>query len=118
MKFKNISEAKNSLIESILLQHKAMIEDNDEVQEKNIKRAFQIDKYIKDNFDLKEMKDLLSHEDEGVKSWVANMLLPIYEEICLKILADVYRQKIPFISISARAMFCKWTKVPFTLADD
>ncbi|WP_271782255.1 hypothetical protein [Aquimarina algiphila] len=114
MHFENIDLAKKKLIGSIISQHKAELNGDDKTQERDIKKAFKIDKYIKKNFDLKEMKDLLEHPDAGVRSWVANMLLPIYEDICLKILDDIYKQDIRFISMSARAMFCTWTKQPIS----
>lgn len=116
MYFENIDLAKKELIEAILSQHKALLDDDDKTQERNIKRAFKIDEYIKRNFDLREMKDLLEHHDLGVQSWVANMLLPIYEDISLEILDNIYKQNIPFISMSARAMFCKWTKQPISFS--
>ncbi|GAB1858740.1 hypothetical protein MHTCC0001_35800 [Flavobacteriaceae bacterium MHTCC 0001] len=114
MKFKNIEEAKKDLVETIIVQHKALLDRDDKTQEKNIKKAFKIDKYIKENFDLNEMKDLLEHEDLGVRSWVANMLLPLYEDISLEILDQIYKQNIRFISMGARAMYCKWKKIPIS----
>ncbi|QKX06460.1 hypothetical protein HN014_16580 [Aquimarina sp. TRL1] len=114
MHFENINQAKKELVEAILIQHKALLEDDDKTQENSINRAFKIDEYITQNFDLKEMKDLLMYNDPGVKSWIANMLLPIYEDISLEILNNIYKQNIPFISMSARAMFCKWKNEPIS----
>ena len=96
MKFENIEEAKKELVEAIIIQHKALLDRDDKTQEKNIKKAFKIDKYIKENFDLREMKDLLGHQDLGVRSWIANMLLPLYEDICLEILDQIYKKNVRF----------------------
>ena len=69
---------------------------------------------IQKHYDFRELKDLLMHNDLGVRSWIANMLLPIYEDISLEILNNIYKQNIPFISMSARAMFCKWKNEPIS----
>ena len=47
MKFKNIEDAKRSLIEAILMEYIGMLTDDDKIQEKNIKKAYKIDDYIK-----------------------------------------------------------------------
>ncbi len=108
MKFKNIEEAKKSLIENILMEYIGTLTNNDKLQEKSIKRAFKIDKYIKQNFDLRELKDLLDHDCLKVKIWAANMLLPVYEDIALKVLNDVKEKEIRFCSYNAEMMISNW----------
>lgn len=108
MKFENIKEAKKELIKAILLEHKGLITDNDKLQEKSIKRAFKINTYIKENFDLKEMKDLLDHDKPEVQIWVANLLLPVYEDIAVQILEYVSKKSIPFCSYNAKMMLYGW----------
>jgi len=110
MKFKNIEEAKKSLIEVILMEYIGMLTDDDKIQEKNIKIAYKINDFIKNNFDLKDMKDLLNHEIPKVQIWAANMLLPIYEDISLKLLDDISKKEIPHCSFNAEMMIKNWKR--------
>ncbi|WP_417784755.1 hypothetical protein [Tenacibaculum sp.] len=110
MKFKSIEKAKTELVEAIITQHEALINRDDKTQEKYIKKAFKIDKYIKENFDLKEMKDLLEHNDLGVKSWVANMLLPVYEDISIQLLNDISNGENSHYSYNAKMMLFNWKR--------
>lgn len=108
--FKNVDEAKKNLIEAILMEYIGLLTDNDQLQEKSIKKAYKIDKYIKQNFDLKEIKSLLNHDIPTVQIWAANMLLPIYEEVSLKVLEDIRKKEIPFCSYSASMILDNWEK--------
>ncbi|MCK0158970.1 hypothetical protein MWU65_17440 [Cellulophaga sp. F20128] len=110
MKFKNIEEAKDSLVEAILCEYIGTLTNNDKLQEKSIKTAFKIDKYIKNNFDLRELKGLLNYDVASVQVWVANMLLPIYEDIALKLLKDIRNKKIPHCSYNAGMIIDYWKK--------
>ena len=110
MKFRNIEEAKKNLVEAILMEYVGMLTNDDEIQEKNIKRAYKISDFIKSNFDLKEMKGLLNHEIPKVQIWIANMLLPIYEDISLKLLDDISKKEIPHCSFNAEMMMKNWNR--------
>ncbi|GAB1858739.1 hypothetical protein MHTCC0001_35790 [Flavobacteriaceae bacterium MHTCC 0001] len=110
MKFKNIKEAKKDLVEAILKEYIGTLTDNDKLQENSIKKAYKIDNYIKGNFDLKEMKDLLNHDIPKVQIWIANMLLPIYEEAAIKLLDDISKRNIPHCSYNAEMMLFNWKR--------
>ena len=110
MKFKNLEDAKKSLVEAILMEYIATLTDDDKIQEKSIKKAYKINDYIKKNFDLKEMKDLLNHDIPKVQIWVANMLLPIYEDIATKLLDDIRKKEIPHCSYNAEMMMFNWKR--------
>ena len=114
MKFKDITSAKQKLVEVILVEYIAVLTYDNNVQEKNIKMAFKIEQYIKENFDIKEMKDLLNHDIPAVQLWAAKLLLPYYEEISLKVLDEISKKNIPHSSSNARIIFCEWKKEPIT----
>ncbi len=113
MKFENIQEAKKEFIKIIMLTYDATLKGDDKLQEKYIKKAFVINKYIKNNFDLREMKDLLDYDSPQVQIWIANMLLPVYEEVSLEILKKIAEQKIPFTSYNAEMMIYSWERKKF-----
>ena len=114
MHFENINQAKKELVEAILSEYISVLIDDDRVQEIKIKKAYKIQYYIEENFDLKEMKDLLSHDIARVRVWAAKMLLPIYEEIALKVLDDISKSKIPHCSSGARIIYCEWKNEPIS----
>ncbi|WP_025743588.1 hypothetical protein [Aquimarina pacifica] len=114
MKFENIEDAKKELVKSVLAEYEATINGDDKLQEKNILRAFKINDYIKNNFDLKDLKDLLDYNHPKVQIWTAKLLLPIYEDIALKVLDDISKKGVAHCSSNARIMYCEWTKQPIT----
>ncbi len=113
MKFENIELAKKELVEAILNQLKATEEGDHKTGNKNSDIIRAITAYIKENYGLQEMKDLLDHESDKVKVWAAKSLLPIYEEIALNILEKIGSKNIPHCSFDARMILSEWKKEPY-----
>tara|TARA_R110000868_G_scaffold111595_1_gene301207 strand:+ start:3370 stop:3714 length:345 start_codon:yes stop_codon:yes gene_type:complete len=110
MEFENIEAAKAALVNELIIQHKLLLNNDHRAEQKSIKKAFAINNYIKENFDLRDLKDLLDHKEPNIQIWIANLLLPFYEDVSLRILKKISTAQIPECSFHAAMMLEHWQR--------
>ncbi|MEW7279740.1 hypothetical protein ABW636_14195 [Aquimarina sp. 2201CG1-2-11] len=112
MKFKDIREAKLMLINCILMHIRANKQGDVKTVNKNSDKIWKIKNYIEKNYGLEELKALLNHDNDEVLVWIAQFLLPVYEEIAIKVLREIENKNIPHCSFNARVIISEWTGEP------
>ncbi len=112
MIFKNINIAREHLVKSILMHHKAAEQGDVKIGNKEMMKTIEITNYIDENYGLEEMKNLLDHENPNVQVWTAKSLLSIYEEIAIRVLEEIVSRDIPFTSFSASVILSEWKGEP------
>ncbi len=112
MDFNTLNEAKDFLVESIVMQHKATEQGDSKTANNYSKKIIAVTEYIKDIYGLEETKDLLDHHNEKVRVWIAKSLLPIYEEISILVLKEIGEKNIPHCSFNARIILSEWLNEP------
>ena len=112
MKFESIEEAKMILITSIIIEAKATEQGDVKTGNKYSDKIRSIISFINKDYKLGNLKDLLDHDNDKVRVWVAQALLPIYEDIALNVLEEISKKNISHCSFNARIISSEWKNEP------
>jgi hypothetical protein len=112
LKFETLNKAKTGLIDAITIQYKATLEGDFRTADKYSKKIILITNYIKTNYGLEQIKDLLDNDNDKVRVWASKSLLPIYADIAIKVLEEIGSKDVPHCSFNARIILSEWTGKP------
>ncbi|WP_299260462.1 hypothetical protein [uncultured Aquimarina sp.] len=110
MDFKNVKEAKETIIEYIELYSKASSDKDYKIVNKYAKKILLTKDFIEKNYGLETLKDLLDSDNDKILVWIAKFLLPIYEDRSVTVLEKIVTSNIPDSSFSAEMILKEWRK--------
>ncbi len=115
MMISNKNEALDIFISSSINQAKSTEEGDYKTGNKNYDRIVVVAKYLKENNYLPDLKELLEHENVGVRIWASTYLLEVSEKEAKKSLLAIQKMNIPHHSFTAEMTLEEWNSGNLTL---